>query len=242
MITSNRVPAVLVATAIVLVSAKTATAQLISRTLNPNQLPSAQGWGYYSLNSVLTTESQVFSTSGGILTSNTMGNGFQGQGGNFVYTSASSGSFTSGQDWIVESRVRVLEGERISFGYGFCIGAAFDGMTASVGIMNDLWQDSSFFAAFRDNTEWATWRIETKRDLGLFRLYVNDVLISSPAIAFGANGGDSPAHYAFLGDGTGGANARAEVESFSFRQVPIPAPGAAAVFGLGGLMAARRRR
>lgn len=234
--------AVVFAIAISLVSANTATAQLVSVTLDPNQLPSAQGWGYYSLNSVLATESQVFSTSGGILTSNTMGNGFQGQGSNFVYTSAAPGSFTSGQDWIVESRVRVLEGERISFAYGFCIGAAFDGMTASVGIMNNLWQDSSLFAAGRDNTDWATWRIETKRDLGVFRLYVNNVLISSPAIAFGANGGDFPEHYAFLGDGTGGANAHAEVESFSFRQVPVPTPGAAAVLGLGGLFAARRRR
>ena len=86
MIASNRVPAVLLATAIGLVSATSAKAQFVSETLDPNQLPSAQGWGYYSLNSVLTTESQVFSTSGGILTSNTMGNGFQGQGGNFVYT------------------------------------------------------------------------------------------------------------------------------------------------------------
>jgi hypothetical protein len=242
MTAANRIPAAVFATAISLLSASTASAQLISETLDPSQLPSSQGWGYYSLNSVLASESQVFSTSGGILTSNTLGNGFQGQGGNFVYTSASPGSFTSGQDWIVESRVRVLEGERISFGYGFCIGAAFDGMTASVGIMNNLWQDSSLFVASRDNTEWATWRIETKRDLGLFRLYVNDVLISSPAIAFGASGGDFPEHYAFLGDGTGGANARAEVASFSFRQVPVPAPGAAAVLGLGGLMAARRRR
>ncbi len=218
-----------------------AQASLYSVTFNTNQMPSAQGWSYYSLNSSL-TESQVFSTSGGALTSNTIGNGYQGQGGNFVYEEAMPSEFDANQDWIVEARVRVLSGELWSFHYGFCIGAAFDGLIASVGIMPGTWQDSSLNGWTRDNTQWTTWRIETDRLAGTYDLYADNVLLATRGLGLGTSGVGFPDHYTFLGDGTGGANAHAEVQSFSFRQVAIPTPGAAAIMSIGGLLATRRRR
>ncbi len=222
-------------------STSVAQAQLFTSNYNTSLLPSAQGWGYFPFNSAL-TESQVFSSSGGILTANTIGNGFQGQGSNFAYINAANGTFSAAQDWVVEARVRVLQGQLLSFHYGFSIGAAFDGMNASVGIMPSTFQDSTLVVRARDNSAWTTWRIETDRQNGTFDLFIDGTLITTAAISFGSNGAGFPENYAFLGDGTGGANALAEVQSFSFAQVPIPAPTTAAFLVLGSLMASRRRR
>lgn len=232
-----RSPLPLAAFAAAIAVATSAHASIWSANYDPSALPSSQGWGYYSLNSGL-TEADVFSTSGGVLTSNTIGNGYQGQGGNFAYASAAPGSFTTGQDWVVEARVRVLEGELWSFHYGFCIGASFDGISASVGIMPGTWQDSSLNGAARDNTQWTTWRIETDRQAGVFSLYADGVLLAVRGLGPASPVPGGPSDYAFLGDGTGGANARAEISSYSFTQVP--APGAVALLGLG--LASRRRR
>lgn len=219
-----------------------AHAQLLHTTYDTGQMPSAQGWSYYSLNSALTTESQVFSTASGVTTSNTIGNGYQGQGGNFAYLSSNTGQFTAGQNWMVEARVRVLQGELWSFHYGFCIGASFDGMIASVGIMPSTWQDASLNGWTRDNTQWTTWRVQTDRENGVFHLYADGTLLATRALTFGTQAPAFPEHYTFFGDGTGGANARAEMSSFTFAQLPVPTPGALAVLGASVMFACRRRR
>lgn len=223
----------------ILLATASAQAQLHADTFDVSLMPSAQGWGYYPLNSGL-TEAQVYATNGTVLTSNTMGNGYQGQGANFVYDAAATGSFTANLDWIVEARVRVLQGELWSFHYGFSIGAHFDNMAASVGIMPSTWQDHSLNGGGRDNTQWTLWRVETDRANGVFRVFADGNLLATRALSVGPVSGPYPDHYYFLGDATGGANAHAEVSSWSFRQVP--APGVLGVVGVAGLLTARRRR
>jgi hypothetical protein len=230
-----------IAPVIVCAFATPSYASLWGTAYNMGQTPSAQGWQYFSLNSGL-TESNVFSSTNGILTSNTIGNGYQGQGGNLALGAATAGSFDANQDWKVEARVRVLQGELWSFHYGFCIGAEFDGMSASLGIMPGTWQDTSLGGGARDNTQWTTWRLQTDRQAGVFRVYADDQLMAVRALTFASASPGFPRNYTFLGDGTGGANAHAEISSFSFTQIAIPAPGALALLAVAGIMRNRRRR
>ncbi len=229
----------MIATCIALSVAACAQAAFFSSTLDVNSMPSAQGCSYFALNSGL-TESQVFAPGAGVMTINTIGNGYQSQGGNLAIRAADHNEMEYGMNWAIEARVRVLSGELWSFHYGFCLAAEFDGMSASLGIMPSTYQHYSLQGGVRDNTQWTTWRLETDRDAGIYRVYADGSLLAAGALYFGPSSPGFPDHYVAFGDGTGGANAHAEVSSLTFRQF-VPTPGAACVLSLFALAARRRR-
>lgn len=230
--------------ALLLLSATAAASgQVFSHTLNTNMSPldPANGYSYFNVNSSLTGP-QVWSASGGVVTSNTMGNGFQGQGSSYAYLPVLPADFTPGQDWVLTARVRVLQSETVSFLFGFSLGAWFDGIGVGLGIVSNGWQSNTLGTGQRDNTQWTTWRIETQRANNTYSVFVDDQLLltDSFTIANGSPGFGLPANHIFMGDGTGGSNAQAEISSYSFSQVPTP--GAVAMVALGVPVAMRRRR
>lgn len=231
-----------IALGVVVGIAGVARAGIFSHNLGMSTLPSAQGYRYVAMNSSL-PESQVFSLAGGVLTSNTMGTPYNGQGVNMMVLDVPTGAFEAGNDFVIEARVRTLAEERSGNHYGFHLGAWFDGLRLGVGIMTQTVQTPSQRVLLsRDNTQWTTWRIETRRADNLFLVYANGQFLFSDEIlpGTGARPAEFPQSYVGFGDGTGGANARAEMSGFHFHQVP--APGAAALLGIGCVWGARRRR
>lgn len=231
------------ATAALVLVAPAAHAQLFAHTLDTSILPSAQGYTYFGLNSAL-SESQVFTPGPSIMTCNSIGNGYQSQGSNTAVLSVDTNDFTPGQDYVIEARVRVLQSEIWSFHFGFYIGAYFDGMTTSVGIMPASQQFNSLYGNFRDNTQWTDWKIVTDRASGTYSVYTDGILLHTEAfgIASGPPGYGLPENYFGFGDGTGGSNALAEISSFRVYQRAIPAPASVAMIGAGALLTVRRRR
>jgi len=217
---------------------------LYSHTLNTSLSPvdPANGYQYFAFNSPLTVD-QVFTTTGGVITSNTMGNGFQGQGSNYVYKEVLPAQFEPGNDWEVSARVRVLESESVSFLFGFFLGGWFDGIAAGVGLTHNAWQYYSLAGSgSRDNREWTDWRILTDRASNTYEVFVDNQLLFTDNLiaANGSPGFGLPVNHVLFGDGTGGSNARAEISSFAFRQVPTP--GGTAAFMMLGALGTRRRR
>lgn len=229
--------------AIVAGACSCAHASLFSHTYDTSLMPSAQGYMYLGLNSAL-TEPQVFSVNGGVVTANSMGNGFQGQGSNSVHLGVNPANFVPGQDFVIEARVRVLQGEIWSFHYGFYLGGYFDGMNASIGIMTSTVSSYSLGIVARDNTQWTDWKLQTDRTANVYRIYANGSLFLTDTLGSGVGspGFGLPQNYFAFGDGTGGANAHAELMSFHAYQIPVPTPGSALVFAVAGTMLARRRR
>jgi hypothetical protein len=224
------------------VAATSALGAGFSHTLSTASLPSAQGYNYFGVNSPL-TESQVYSTDGSILTVNTIGNGYQGQGSNYDYL-----SFTNTEtswNWILEARVRVLEGELWSFHYGFFLAGWIDGAAAGVGIMPSTVQNYSLNGVYsRDNTQWTDWAIVTDRDSGTFNVYADGTLLFTDQLvnATGSPGYGLPLNHIGFGDGTGGANSRAEVASLRFTQLRVvPEPTLLTVLAGAAAMIVRRR-
>jgi hypothetical protein len=222
--------------------ASTALGAGFSHTLSVASMPSSQGYGYFAFNSAL-TESQVFSTDGSILTASTIGNGYQGQGSNYAYL-----PFTNTEtswNWVLEARVRVLQGELWSFHYGFFLAGWIDGAAAGVGIMPSTVQNYSLNGVYaRDNTQWTDWAIVTDRAAGTFNVYADGSLLFTDYLvnATGSPGYGLPLNHIAFGDGTGGANSRAEIASLRFRQLRVvPEPTTLAMLAGLGAIALRRR-
>lgn len=222
--------------AIALALASPAGAQVI--TLDTGLLPSQQtGWRYEGLaNDASTVETDVFSTDGSILTINSMSLPFGtgNPGTTHAVYDLDPASFNDDTIVTIDLRARVIESEVAVFIYGFYVGIGGGGLGFSTGfstgtISLDTVQNIAF-----DNAQWHDYRWVGDWGAGTYELSIDGQSIATrPLVARTLN-------EFVIGDGTGTANAHAEIESLRIRIVPAPA--SAALLGLCGIVAARRRR
>jgi beta-lactam-binding protein with PASTA domain len=179
-------------------------------TLNFDSLPSRQGWMYWALNNPA-LEAEVFSVSGGTLFQNSLGTGFQGQGGNQYNFHDVVGKRLPMQ---IALRALVLQEEgdvaRNSYGFSFGEHRGTHSMSNGLGTAQIMDQQMSGFPY--DNTSFHQYRLEARPGFGSRLIIDNTLAWTAPDVT------NVFRNLLFLGDGTGGTNARAEVTAYSFTQ------------------------
>jgi len=216
--------------------------------LDFTSLPSAQGWFYIGQNTSATTESSVFSVSGGVLTQNTLG---------VVSYAPSSNRYnlfdalTTGLDYTLEVRAQLSQEQYYDANNHWAFGAGFfDGTGAAYGFgLGDAGV----------KTDWGFYTGIDTHDDHTYRLVSHAASASSPASAelwidgafisqgnVGNYGSCAPlgalCNSVYLGDGTSGPNASGKYYSFSMAPVPEPETWAMLLAGLGLVGFAARRR
>lgn len=189
-------------------------------TLDTSVLPSGQGWTYSAAGESV-PETDIFAVSGGILSHNTLGQGF-GNGAGGIPLGIRSYGFTNIVDpsvpFTLKVRARVLEEESTSttnsFGFAFGVNTATESFAIGLGThriqVGNVLGDA--ISTTIDNTVFHDYRMEGEIGVG-FELYVDDVLVGTgPSIAGAFTNSIG------FGDFTRGTNARAEILSYSFSQ------------------------
>ncbi len=207
--------------------------------LDFNSLPSAQGWTYVSNNSIL-SETDAFSVDGNMLTMDTIGNGFSGQGTN-RYTL--NGVVDPAKSFVLTMTARLRQ-EEISVNpnvFGFFSQISINNSTLGFGLglegaagnaIHSLDGNGTVLATNIDVTQFHTYRIEGQFGVGA-QFFVDGIFISniSENNQLVNNGLE-------FGDPTGSANGLAEITSYSFKQdVPEPLTilGTSTALGFGAL-------
>ena len=180
-------------------------------TLDFASLPSSQGWTY--LTNTGAPEPSVYSVTGGVLVSNTMGLGL---GGYAEYDRPEP--ITDSEPMILEIRARLLniEGNNAGcHGYGFCFGLWTATRFYQYGVMEDRIRDNCPVQrdiVFLDTSVFHDYTVVIL-PTGDVRFYVDGVF---QTMTTSLPLGGTP--HLFLGDGTGNTNAHAEVTYYRFRQ------------------------
>jgi len=184
-------------------------------------LPSAQGFTYSPTGSHAgALESSVFSVGGGVLTQNSMGQGFGVSGGSIFYTMNGIVTATESKQLRATARCLQFEGSGLAaagqqtFAFGFTTGSVqYDvsitptklytlGPSGTVNVAGTYDNSTQFHEYVLDFTPPST-----------FRIYRDGVLVHTGTSGFGV-----AANRIWLGDGTGGGNARAEIRAYRFVQ------------------------
>jgi hypothetical protein len=185
-------------------------------------LPSAQGWLYAAVGSHAgALEASVYSVSGGILTINSMGQGFGVSGGSILY-SGLSGLVTSTETKELRFTARSItfEGSGIASAGQQCVAVGFN--TGSVQYDISITPTKVYVlgpagsvavAGTYDNSTTFHDYVLTYAPPSSFQIYRDAVLIHSGSGGFAASGSR-----VFFGDGTGGGNAHTEVTALRFLQ------------------------
>ncbi len=175
----------------------TTTSESMDGTVHPADL----GWTYFAVGNALPGTELFTAKRGGVITQNTVGVGFQGQGSNYYFRTVEVPAPSS---WIMEARLRVLQSEIISFPFGSFVAFGNTGAGFQTNLISPLagsWTTVAF-----DATVWRTYRWEVSA-CGAWTLFIDGELFT--------NGGGAQTSGLLdlaFGDGTGGANADAEYD------------------------------
>lgn len=218
------------------ITASSAGAQVVS--LDTGLLPTQQpGWSFVASNNDSgVSESQVFSTDGTTLTSNSMALPFASgrPASTFAQFDLSAVDFDEVTSVTIDLRARVLESEIAQFNAGFFVSMYGEGRGFSAGLSTTTITPNNQQNFALDTTQWRDYRWVADWTSETVDLFVDGQLLDT------RNFRSSTGSNLNIGDGTGTANARAEIERFSLRIVPGPA--SASLLGIGALAALRRRR
>lgn len=184
-----------------------------------DSLPSAQGWVFVPYGSDAgTTETEVFSVTGGVLVQNSIG---QSLGGPGATTYSRAVPLAPGAPYAVtwRSRVLVSEGDPSSslYGYGFQVVVRNGSASVMIAMTTDRVRDHLLQTVFRSNTGFHDFRLEVDPPTG-YQLWVDGVPTLSGAL------GSLGSNTLEVGDGSGITNALAELSAFTFYQPGVP-PG-----------------
>jgi len=194
--------------------------------LNFSSLPSAQGFAYVPSGSHAgAPETSIFSVGGGVLTQNSIGQGYGVSGGGIIYQM--SGITTTTEVKQLRFTARCLQVEGSGGGANGEQGCAF-GFT-----VNNVQYDISLtptkiytlgpggtvaVAGTYDNSSAFHDYILDFQPGPTVRIYRDNVLLYTTSSGFFV-----AANRVFFGDGTGGANARVEINALSFLQGAVVA-------------------